>query len=221
LPESRKTDCDSFIAATRDQVYPIFREVTGVSLSKCYKEIRYVILPTDPMSGAGGISSGDTITYNQAYSIDLPHRYDAHELLHTISSCTGALDMHVFHGLVMNYVYDRLGIHDPGYFEDRSSDMLTTALDHDLEKVKTASGQELIDSCKGILINKVSNAFFDLGPSSVQSLYQSTIAPLKIAIPPSPNLVAIWGTAAEQIESLLETLEQDYKYNIDIPECGY
>jgi hypothetical protein len=219
LPESRKADCDSFIAATRDQVYPIFREVTGVSLSKCYKEIHYVILPTDPLSGAGGLSAGDTITYNQAYSIDLPHRYDVHELLHSISSCTGALDLHVFHGLVMNYVYDRLGVHDPGYFQDKLFE--GTGPDSLPEKVKTASGQELSDSCKGILIDKVTNAFFDLGPSSAQPLYQSTIAPLEITTPPNPNLVTVWGTAAEQIESLLETMEQDFKYPVDVPECGY
>ena len=106
LPASRQADCDAFIAATRDQIYPIYRELTGVSLSKCYKSIHYVILPTDPGAGAGGLSGGDTITYNQKYSIDLPHRYDVHEILHSISMCTRALDDHVLHGLMILGNYD-------------------------------------------------------------------------------------------------------------------
>ena len=221
LPASRQADCDSYITATRDQVYPIFREVTGVSLSRCYKEIHYIILPTDPGPEAGGLSAGDTITYNQRYSVDLPHRYDVHELLHSISACTGALDQHVLHALVENYVYDRLGVHDPGYFEDRSSDILTVALNSSFEKVKTASGQELIDNCRAILISKTTLAFFDLGPASVASIYQSTIVPVKIAASPNPTLVTVWGSSAEQIEALLEGLEQNYKYVIDVPQCGY
>ncbi len=221
LPASRQVDCDSFIAATRDQVYPIYREVTGVSLSKCYKEIHYVILSTDPGQGAGGLSAGDTITYNQKYSIDLPHRYDVHELLHSINACTKALDFHVMHGMVMNYVYDRLGVHDLGYFDPRSSDNLTIGLDMQLEKVKTASGQDLINNCKGILMRKTTIAFFDLGAQSAQAIYQSTVPPLKIAAQPNSSLVNVWGTAAPQIQALLETLEQDYKYSIDVPKCGY
>ncbi len=221
LPASRQADCDSFIAATRDQVYPIFREVTGVSLSKCYKSIHYIILPTDPGPGAGGISAGDTITYNQKYSIDLPHRYDVHELLHSISSCAGALDVHVFHGMILNYVYDRLGVHDPGYFDDRTSDNLTIGVELQLEAIKTASGQELANQCRGLLTRKTTIAYFDLGGQSVQSLYRSTIRPPEIVTAPNPKLVAVWVGYAEQVEALLETLEQDYGYSIDVPECGY
>lgn len=220
LSASRQVDCDSFITATRDQVYPIFREVTGVSLSKCYKELHYIILPTDPAPGAGGLSGGDTITYNQRYSIDLRHRYDVHEILHSISACTRALDMHVLHGLVMNYVYDRLGVHDLGYFDPRSSENLNAGLELNLEKVKTASGQELIGHCQGLLARKTTIAFFDLGPQAVAPLYQSTINPSESIIP-NASLVTVWGTYARQIEALLETLEQDYKYSIDVPECGY
>ena len=221
LPESRKTDCDAFITATRDQVYPIYRELTGVSLSKCYQSLHYVILPTDPSAGAGGLSGGDTITYNQKYSIDLPHHYDVHEILHSINMCTKALDNHVLHGLVMNYVYDRLGVHDAGYFTNKTSDDMTVNLDFQLEKVKTASGKELKDHCRGILMRKTTKAYFELGKESVQQIYQSTIRPLKIATPPNAKLGDIWGTSAEQVEALLETFEQDFQYSIDVPECGY
>jgi hypothetical protein len=93
-------------------------------------------------------------------------------------------------------------------------------LDSQLEKVKTASGQELIDNCRGILMRKTTIAFFDLGPQAVAPLYQSTINPPE-SITPNPNLTTVWGAYAQQIEALLETLEQDYKYSIDVPECGY
>ncbi len=221
LDASRQADCDAYIAATRDVSYPILKEVTGVSLSKCYKEMHYIILPTDPASGAGGLSGGDTITYNKAYSIDLRHRYDVHELLHSISSCARALDGHAFHGLVKNYVYDRLGVHDPGYFDEKSSENLTIGLELNLEKVKTASGEELIGNCRGILLRKMTRVFFDLGPQTVAPLYQSTISPSETTTPPNPNLSIVWGKNARQVEVLLETLKQDYKYSIDVPECGY
>jgi hypothetical protein len=221
LSASRQADCDAFVAVTRDQVYPIYREVTGVSLSKCYKSIKYVILPKDPGAGAGGLSGGDTITYNQKYSIDLRHHYDVHEILHSISTCAKALDNHVFHGLVMNYVYDQLGVHDAGYFTDKTSQDLTTNLDFLLKKAKTASGADLKDACRGILMRKTTLLYFDLGAKSVQKLYQSTIKPLKITAPPNPKLVSVWGKDAEQVEALLETLKQDYQYNLDVPECGY
>jgi hypothetical protein len=221
LPASRQADCDAFITATRDQVYPIYRELTGVSLSKCYKSINYVILSKDPGAGAGGLSGGDTITYNQKYSIDLRHRYDVHEILHSINMCTKALDNHVLHGLVMNYVYDQLGVHDAGYFTNKTSDDMTVNLDFQLGKVKTASGKELKDHCRGILMRKTTKAYFELGKESVQRLYQSTIKPLKIATQPNAKLVSVWGASAEQVEALLETFEQDFQYSIDVPECGY
>jgi hypothetical protein len=221
LPASRQADCDAFITATRDQVYPIYRELTGVSLSNCYKSLHYVILPTNPSAGAGGLSGGDTITYNQKYSIDLRHRRDVHELLHSISSCTKALDDHVLHGLVMNYVNDQLGIHDAGYFIAKTSDDLTVNLDFLLKNVKTASGKDLKDACRGILMRKTTLAYFELGKESVQKIYQSTIRPLKITTPPNQKLINVWGTSAEQVEALLETFEQDFQYNIDVPECGY
>ncbi|HTX91265.1 MAG TPA: hypothetical protein VMC09_08615 [Anaerolineales bacterium] len=223
LPASRQADCDAFIATTRDQVYPILREVTGVSLSKCYQSIHYIILDTDPVQGGGGISAGDTITLNRRYSIDLPHRYDVHELLHSASTCAGALDQHIFHGMIMNYVYDRLGVHDPGYLVDKSSSDLTDGLNSQLESVKTASGTDLVNACKGILARKMTLLFFSLDEQSIRQLYRSTIPPLKVAAAPNAKLVEIWGSKAkaEQVEALLETLKQEEQISFDVPECGY
>ncbi len=217
---SRQADCDAYIAATRDQVYPIYREVTGVSLSKCYKEMHYIIQTTPPAPGAGGISAGDTITYMQDYSINLPHRYDVHELLHSISSCTGALDLHVFHGMVKNYVYDQLGVHDPGYFESRSAENLNLVLENQLKQAKTASGQELSNLCLGILMRKTTIVYFDLGGQAVQSLYQGTIQPPE-TITPNPQVASMWGTHARQVQALLDMLKQKFNYSMNVPECGY
>jgi len=220
LPASRQADCDSFLAVTRDVVYPIERELTGASLSQCYKEIRYVILPTDPRPGAGGISAGDVITYNQLYSIDLPHRYDVHEILHSISTCVRALDAHIFHGMIQNAVYDRLGVHDPGFFEARSSENLN-AIENLENEAKTAGGSELSSLCLGILQRKITIAYFDLGEGAILPLYRSTIAPLAALTPPDARQVEIWGGYAPQVDALLEKLLQDYKYPLDLPSCGF
>jgi len=220
LPESSQANCDEFLAATRDVVYPIERELTGVTLSKCYKEIHYVILPTDPLPNAGGLSSGDTITYNRRYSIDLPHRYDVHEILHSISTCAGALDAHLFHGMIMNAVYDRLGVHDVGYFEDRSAENLNAALEGFQTQVKKAGGTELSNLCFGILSRRMTIAYFDLGASAVTPLYRSTIPPLKDTASPDAGFVQIWGGYARQVRGLREALLQGYKYTLDVPECG-
>jgi|GEM_PF-5239145 len=220
LPASRQADCDSFLAATRDIVYPIERELTGASLSQCYKEIRYIILPTDPRPGAGGISSGDVITYNQSYSIDLTHRYDAHEILHSISTCARALDAHIFHGMILNAVYDRLGVHEPGYFEARSSENLGAVANLEND-AKTAGGAELSNLCLGILQRKITIAYFDLGESAILPLYRSTIAPLNNLTPPDARQVEIWGGYAPQVDALLEKLIQEFKYPLDLPSCGF
>jgi hypothetical protein len=220
LPASRGADCDAFLATTRDVVYPIERELTGVSLSTCFKQIHYVILPTDPGSEAGGLSFGDTIQLNKAYSIDLSHPYDVHELLHSISTCANALDNHVFHGMIMNAVYDRLGVHDAGFFEDRSSADLNVALTNLLSQAKKASGAELTGLCIGILPRKMTLAYFDLGASAITSLYRSTILPVKNDTPPSAELTQVWGGYAPQFEALRETLQRDFTYALDVPECG-
>jgi hypothetical protein len=221
LPASRQADCDAFIKTTQDQVYPILRQVTGVSLSKCYSGMHYILLPTDPAPGAGGESGGDTISLNEKYSIDLIHPYDVHELLHSISSCARALDTHVFHGMILNYTYDRLGVHDAGFFTDRSAQDLTIILDHQLNQVKTASGQDWKNLCIGILMRKTTVAYFDLGGQVIQTLYRSTLYPPKTSAAPNPKLVSVWAEQAGQVQALLESLQQNYQYQLDVPECGY
>jgi hypothetical protein len=219
LPDSRQADCDSFLATTRDVVYPIERDLTGGWLSACYKEVHYVILPTDPAEGAGGISAGNLITYNQRYSVDLKYKYDTHEILHTISSCTGALDLHAFHGMVMDAVYDRLGVHEVGYYEERQAENLTLILDDLLGEVKGAAGNERNNLCLGILMRKMTIAYFDLGEAAIHPLYWSTIdVPKKL--PVSALATAVWGGNAPRVANLMKTLWKDYHYDFGVPECA-
>lgn len=219
LDASRATDCESYISATRDEAYPVLREATGVLLSDCYDEIHYTIIVGDAAPGAGGIADGSNITFSQTYSVDLPHRYDVHEMLHSTSQCSGALDQHVFHGMVMNYVYSRLGVLEAGYFIKRAD--AVDLNDFLLEAVKTSSGSVLADQCRGILGNQMTMAYFDLGEDAVHPLYRSTIDS-EPASAPSSTLVDVWGIEnASKVQVLLETLEQQFNYPFDVPACGY
>jgi hypothetical protein len=211
--------CDEYIAVTAEVVYPILRETTGVGLADCYKNINYTIIEGDAAEGAGGISNGSEITYSKTYSVELVHKYDVHELIHSISSCSGALDQHIFHGMIQNTVYSRLKVLDPGYFESRAN---AVDLNNYLyEAVKTSSGDDLYNQCRGILANSVTIAYFDINEKdAVTTLYRATINP-QPATSPNEILTAIWGSYATQVQVLLETLEQKYKYVIDAPECGY
>lgn len=172
LGSSRQTECSDFIAATRDMVYPLLRSITGVSLSQCYDEIHYTILQELPISGAGGFTYRNEITYLPTYSIDGQYKYDVHELIHSFSYCSGALDDHIFHGMIRNYVYAKLGVHDLGYFTPENS--FVSYLNQEKETVSTLSGQELIDTCKGILGGETTLAYFNLNELALQRLYRST-----------------------------------------------
>jgi len=219
LEAARAADCETFISATRDKVYPILREVTGVSLSTCYEEIHYTITVDDPAAGAGGFADGANITFAQTYSVDLPEKYDVHELLHSTSQCSGALDQHVLHGMVMNYVYARLGVLAPGYFVDRVDAVELN--DFLLEAVKTSSGSILADQCRGILGNQMTIAYFDLDEGAVATLYRLTTNPQPATVP-NGTLVATWGSEdAAKVQALLEALERDFNYPFDVAACGY
>jgi hypothetical protein len=218
LPAARLPDCDDYIARTRDLEYPILREVTGVALSACYKDMHYVIVPGSPAQGAGGFSAGATIKYDVKYSLDLTPRADVHELLHSISSCGHAMDDHVFHALILNYVYDRQGVRSAGYFTSQKNleenvAFLTKGLD-------TAKGTDLVDKCRGLLQRKVGLAYFQVKePAQILNVYRSTIAP-KNAHAPNALMKSIWGSNAPKVEAIVETLDKELGYSPDVPACG-
>lgn len=218
LDSSEQTKCETFIAQTRDLVYPIYRELTGTSLSTCYKDVSYTIFPGDSVApGAGGLTDGNQIKYVAQYSVDLPHNYDTHELLHTFAACNHALDGHIFHGVLMNAAYSRLGVSEPGYFISRDNPAdLNSAL---VEMVKTSTGSDLADQCRGILANHLILGYFDLGEAPMVELYKATMNPAPAA-QPNKAILDIWGDAAPQVEVVLEGLDA-LKYPLDVPNCGY
>lgn len=218
LDPSKQARCDTFINQTRDIVYPIFRELTGTSLSQCYDGVYYTITPGETVAnGAGGLATGNIIAYAAQYSVDLPHKYDTHEILHTFAACNGALDGHIFHSILGNAVYSRLKVTEAGYFRDRANAAeLNSAL---VEMVKTSSGTDLYDQCRGILGNHMTMGYFDVGEAPMIEIYKATMNPSP-ASAPNPTLTAIWGGSAAQVQVALEKLDQ-VKYPLDVPSCGY
>lgn len=220
VDETRKGDCDTYITRTRDMAYPVLRQITGASLGACYTDLHYVILSKDPAEGAGGLSGGDTITYNQKYSLDLVTQMDVHEVLHSISTCNKALDLHVFHIMIQNAAYETMGIKKAGYYVSRDAGDLNENLEFLLESLKTAKSSEVRGLCTGILYRKMGIAYFDLGKEAIPTLYQSTFAPVELENPPSEILKTVWGSQADQVQALLETLQREYQYKLDVPTCG-
>lgn len=222
IDANRLADCNAYLAYTHDKVYPILRDVTGVSLSKCYPSITYTIVPHETNEMYGGLSDGANISYAEQYSIDAPIPFDVHELIHSISDCSGALDAHVFHGLLMSYVYDQL--HDPRadsfiVNEHQSSNLLR----RDITDANKASGADLFNQCNGILVNQVEMTYFQKSDkASIQTFYRGTIPPVQLDKQPNATLISMWGNdTAKQVEAVLEMLTKDYNISLKVPVCGY
>jgi len=224
LVADRQAACDPYLAYTRDKVYPILRDVTGVSLSKCYSKITYTIVPHLDNGELGGNSGGAEITYAAEVSIESSIPFDVHELIHSISDCSGALDAHVFHKLLMNYVYDQLNDPRSGAYVVLNEYQTTNFQRQLLNEAKTATGPDLWSKCDGILSNQVEMTYFQKGDiASIQRLYRSTIPPLHLDKQPNATLLSIWDDTkiASQVEAVLEMLKKDYNDSINAPTCGY
>ena len=224
LAADRQPACDAYLAYTRDKVYPILRDVTGVSLSKCYKKITYTIVPHLENGELGGLSGGADITYAAEVSIESSIPFDVHELIHSISKCSGALDFHVFHKLLMNYVYDQLNDPRSGAYVVQNESQTTNFQRQLLNDVKTATGQDLDLKCFGILANQVEMTYFQKGDkASIQRLYRSSIPPLHLDKQPNATLISIYDDVpvARQVEAVLEMLKKEYNDSINAPTCGY
>ncbi len=207
LDPARQSICKSYLATTRDEVYPLLKDITGTPLSSCYDSVYYKIVPGSPRAGAGGLTSRNRITYDQRYSVDLKPPYDAHELLHSFSQCNGALDDHVFHGGIMNAVYVRMG-RKPAYGKESASENQSQLV----KTIETSGGADLHNKCRAILGEQMTIVYFDLGEEAVQRLYRSTISPHPVS-KPSQQLVNVWGPSAARVEALLEVLKREYNPN--------
>jgi hypothetical protein len=197
----------------RDKVYPLMREATGVNLSDCYASVNYYIETTGKPD-----QYMNSIYINQGASILLAPPLEGRQLLHTIAECGGALDESIFHGLILNYVFDRLELRLQGYFVTQEEAQSQIAA---LSGATTYSyGDELREQCQSLLHSYLVLSYFLLDAQSVPIVYQSTINPASYYEPPE-NLKYVWGYDATKVESLLETLAWYYEIEIYIPDCGY
>jgi hypothetical protein len=212
IDPSRQADCDAYIAATRDRVYPLLREFTGVSLSSCYDAIYYTILPGNPRPGAVGIADYNRISYSQAASVDWTPLFDTHEIIHTIAFCTGALDGHVFHQPFENELHRRLTGQDmPGGGRESAVQLMES----NLQVIRANDPSLLASECMGYLTNLVVVMYYDQGIEAIKRLYRSTIP----VTTPAPG--ATPAPYEDRFKPLANTLERDFHYQIDVPQCGY
>jgi hypothetical protein len=228
LEPSKQPLCDTYIANTRDKVYPVLKAFGGASLvdcpvGNCCKAIYYTIKPSG--QAAGGMSMGNRITYEEKCSGLESIQYDVHELLHTYSYCTCALDEHVFHGPVQHMVYTRLGRPLAGN-QDTAEDRATAVQwkNNYLEGMTSMSGPELNTGCVLILGFEMTVAYFDLGEDAIKRLYRLSMENPSPASAPKQRLVDIWGREnAKKVRVILEALKKEYNYSFnDLPSlCGY
>jgi hypothetical protein len=218
IDPSRQPDCDEFIAQTSTLVYPRLVQLTGVSLANCYKEITYTIIPNDSSAQAGGYTTQNVITYMEAYSVDSVIPYDVHELIHSFSWCSGALDFHIFHGALMNAVYNQLGA---SQFSQYPTEAGTREELTNLRNVIAAmpADETRFDYCTGALADWVTIAHFQAGDAALPLMYQSTINAARLN-PPSELAAIIWRATAPAAQALAETITQQLG-SIELPECGF
>lgn len=210
--------CNSFTATTRDRIYPILRDITGVSVGQRWPEIHYKIF-----SGGetGGRTQQNHITLGQRYSVDRKPPHDVHELLHVFNwyACplSGVGD-HMWHYAIPNAVYARMGWEIPF---SRAS--LVEGKESDVKELKMARGETLRNQRREILSKELGILYFDLGDKAISRLYRCTCHAHPVS-QPSAKLVAAWGTEAEQVQALLETLKREYKFTLDEQTrvaCGF
>jgi hypothetical protein len=159
---------DSFEKAIRTQVYPLLREITGISLGKYVKEIRYTIVPDGSLGGGrGGLTHGvNQVKLDQRYSLATTPPADVHEMIHVFNANTqvlrGARD-HIWHGALISAVQTRMGW--PTQRRDSVTQELKRLMER-IEKPKTKlSRNELHDLRSGILGVQLQLFYHDHGES--------------------------------------------------------
>lgn len=229
LDPARQPDCDAYIAATRDHAYPLLRELTATSLSNCYEAVHYTIVPDAQLTDRQGQADENHITYALRASLDAAPAplHDAHELLHTINFCNGALDQHVFHGAFESYVDLALtGAEWQSPGREKIANWLETNLipgiqnTGDATPAPGAGAASSVDACTEVYGSLVTILYYDSGIETVKKLYRVTINPGP-EYDPHPRLLALFGPAmGRQFQAVVNALKQNSKYPITVPECG-
>ncbi len=221
LDPSKKPACDLFIANTRDLIYPLLRELTGTSLSRCYDAVYYTIVRDEQLSEWMGQADKNRILYSQRATIDAAPAplYDAHELLHTFAFCNGALDQHIFHGAIEGHVDLTLtGQHWQNPGRDLVANWLETKLLPDLRNIQEPGRR--VEPCKRIFGDLVTILYYDSGIESIMRLYRATINPGP-QYAPNETLYTLYGPRGNVYQVLVSGFEQGLRYSIDVPDCGY
>jgi hypothetical protein len=209
-----KQRCAYFAKITRSEVYPLLREITGVSVGKHYIEIRYQILPPATVGRTiGGCAIDNEIKLDQRYSVDMNPPTDIHEMIHVFNHACGVLHGavdHVWHGALTDAVEVRLG-RKPQY----SRDDAVAAMQNGLKQIEASPNAFRSPVTRsGILTEQMTVFYFDLGEEAIGRLYRSTIDPHPVGNP-SASMVAKWGKEAEKVQALVETVKRDYKFTFD------
>ncbi|MDI6770349.1 MAG: hypothetical protein QMD04_11845 [Anaerolineales bacterium] len=228
LDPARQPDCDAYLAATRDRVYPLMRELTGTSLSSCYDGVYYTIVTDEQLSEYQGEADENHITWALRGSLDAAPAplYDPHELLHTTTFCSGALDQHIFHGAFERYINLTLAGSEWNPGRDLVATWLETKLLPGLQTAGDATpapgagGHASVDACMEIYGDLVTILYYDSGIETVKGLYRATINPGP-EYDPNARLLALFGpSVGRQFQAVVNALKQNPKYPLEVPECG-
>lgn len=230
IDPSRQAECDAYLANTRDRSYPLLRQLTGTSLSTCYDAVHYTIVEDAQLQDWQGQADENWILYSLRSSLDAAPAplHDAHELLHTLSACSGALDLHVFHGAFESYVDLTLtGTEWQSPGRENIVNWLETKLIPDLGTTTAATpspgaGQTSeFETCVQVYGSLTTILYYDYGIETIKQLYQDTIAPPP-GIVPNEKLLTLFGPRlGSQFQVLVDALKQNQHYQVIVPECGY
>jgi hypothetical protein len=221
---NRQPECDAYVNQTRELAYRNLRDLTGISLANCFPKITYTIVPGDVAEGRFvGYSNYDQIRFGENGSLDWGpgnKPYDVHELVHSFDSCSGAYSGggHLLMGMMVNAVYERLGVMEMPYFF-QLSDVLS---DYQSRITESQSPQfsDIYSICEGLVGDRAILAYFQFGDPAVRKIYQSAIA-RQPRSQPNPIFANIFGNDTISMLAIVEALEEEFGTPMNVPACGF
>jgi hypothetical protein len=215
-----KGACGTFVDTTRNHVYPVLRELTGVQVGKHFKQIQYTILAADSVSEtAGGVTVGNHIRLAERYSVGMSdgHPRDVHEMIHLFNNCSNTIhgsSDHIWHGPLMDAVCTHLGLRPD--FPESTISSENKRIRGRIEELPKMPAKDAYMLRTAILSDQLALLYFHLGEKAITRLYQSTINPHPRSRP-SQAMVQAWATEAEaeKIEAFLDVLKGAYNFTFD------
>jgi hypothetical protein len=212
--------CGSFIDTTRNHVYPILRELTGIQVGRHFKQIQYTIVAADSVgSTAGGETIGNEIKLAARYSVSIAdgHPRDVHEMIHLFNNCSNTIhgsSDHIWHLPLMDAVCTNLGM--PVEYPESSLSSQNQAIRGRIGALPKMSFKDAYMLRTAILSEQIGLLYFHFGEKAITKLYESTINPHARG-KPSQAMAKAWLTEAEalKIEALLDILKRDFNFTFD------